>query len=272
MKIKLLSFLLCGTLLTACGTATRINADGSPNGDLHWPNPDKVTFDHHRGTFPNLENLVNVRPGMTRDQLYNLLGRPHFTEGFHVREWNYLFYFNTPGQGTNNVSTCEYKVLFDKDKYAQNFYWKAVDPENGVCPPFAKHQETFNLSADALFAFDRSNASDITGDGHAKLDELAQKLQNFAQISSIKITGYTDRLGSESYNQTLSQARAETVAAYLTERGIKADSITATGLGENNPVVQCNNGNRQALIACLAPNRRVEIQVDGFGYSKQSDM
>lgn len=265
MKLKSLSLLACAAVLTACGTGTKLHADGSPAGELYWPHLDKVQFDHHLGTFPNLENLANVRPGATRDELYHLLGRPHFSEGFHVREWNYVFYFNTPGRGANGVSTCEFKVLFDKDKYAQHFYWKAIDPADGVCPPFVKKKEDVNLAADALFAFDRSSAGDITGDGRRKLDALAARLQQFSQISSIKITGYTDRLGSDAYNRALSQARAETVAAYLAAQGVQADSMTAVGLGESHPVVQCHNSSHKALIACLAPNRRVTIEIEGFG-------
>src|SRR5690606_5044560 len=46
----------------------------------------------HTGSYPNIDNLRQVGDGITRDQLYDLLGRPHFAEGFRVREWDYLFH------------------------------------------------------------------------------------------------------------------------------------------------------------------------------------
>lgn len=250
-------------LLTACA-GTKLNADGSPNGELHWPDPQDVEFEHGKGTFPNLENLSKIRAGMSRDQLYDLIGRPHFTEGFHVREWNYLFYFNTPNLGTDGVSTCEYKVLFDKDLLAQNYYWKPIDPVDGFCPPSGKKQDTYTLSADALFAFDRSDLDAVNAKGHAELQNLARELKQFVEINQITITGHTDRLGDAQYNRQLSQRRAESVREYLIGEGIPADKIKTQGMGENNPVQSCSQSKRHELIACLAPNRRVEVMVDGY--------
>lgn len=265
MNTKFIYFISCALALSACSSGTKINADGSPNGDLSWPDISKITMDNGRGIFPNLENLSNIRAGMTRDQLYELLGRPHFTEGFRVREWNYLFYFNTPNHGTNGVTTCEYKILFDKNKYAQNFFWKAIDPENATCPPIVKQQANINLGTDALFAFDRSDIEDITGDGYQKLDALANQLKQLSQVNEIHIVGYTDHIGSAAYNLALSSARAKTVRDYLLSNGVQANNISAVGKGETNPVVQCNQVNRQALVRCLAPNRRVEIKIEGYG-------
>ncbi|XXQ67860.1 outer membrane protein assembly factor BamE [Neisseriaceae bacterium B1] len=121
--------------LAACGsTGTHVKADGTSD-ELHWPKPESTTFNKDRGTFPNLENLSKIRSGMSKDQLYDLIGRPQFNEGFRVREWDYLFHFNTPGQGTEGVTTCQYKVLFDSQKYARSFHWRTVDPVDAVCPP-----------------------------------------------------------------------------------------------------------------------------------------
>lgn len=262
---KYLLLSLTAALLSACGTATKINADGSPNGELHWPDPEEVEFEHGKGTFPNLENLSKIRAGMSRDQLYDLIGRPHFTEGFHVREWNYLFYFNTPGLGTDGVSTCEYKVLFDKDLLGQNYYWRPIDPVDGFCPPSGEKKGIYTLNADALFAFDRSDLQAINAKGREELQHLADELKTFAEVRHITITGHTDRLGDDAYNAGLSLRRAETIKAYLVSEGLPAAKISAQGMGENNPVVQCSEINRQSLIACLAPNRRVEVAVDGYG-------
>ena len=121
--------------LAACGSAgTHVNSDGTAD-KLSWPKPSSTSFNKDRGTFPNLENLGKIHSGMSKDQLYDLIGRPQYSEGYRVREWNYLFHFNTPGQGTEGVTTCQYKVLFDTQKYARSFHWRAIDPENAVCPP-----------------------------------------------------------------------------------------------------------------------------------------
>ena len=57
---------------------------------------------------------------MNKDQIYELIGRPHFQEGLYgVREWDYLFNYRENGEH----KTCQYKILFDKDKNAQSFFW-----------------------------------------------------------------------------------------------------------------------------------------------------
>lgn len=69
-----------------------------------WPKWDWVTLNNTKGTFPDLQSLSQVRTGMTKDQLYYLLGRPHYNDGWRPVEWNYLFHFHTPGQGTDDVT------------------------------------------------------------------------------------------------------------------------------------------------------------------------
>ena len=74
------------------------------------------------------------------------------------------------------------------------------------------------------------------------------------------ITGYTDRLGSDAYNQKLSERRAAAVKTYLSGKGIEANRLTAQGKGETNPIVTCTETNKAQLIKCLEPNRRVEVE------------
>lgn len=265
------------TVLSACGTGTKISANGTTD-DPKWPKWDSVTFNKDRGTFPDLtalnvveQGLNKAEPGkfgMTKDQLYYLLGRPHYDEAWRPREWNYLFHFHTPGQGTDDVTTCQYKVTFDEHMFARAGYWNAVDPEDAACPPALKNRQLsrYTLSADALFAFDRSGMGDLNAKGKQDLDELAAKLKTFDQLNGITVVGHTDYLGSDAYNMDLSQRRAITVRQYLINQGLPANLIRAIGVGESQPVKQCaNTGNRSALIACLHPNRRVEVEVDGSG-------
>lgn len=125
-------------------------------------------------------------------------------------------------------------------------------PQPAPAPQFEK----YTFSATELFAFDSAELRMP----QPKLDELATLLNTESDIDQIVITGHTDRLGAESYNQALSERRARAVKNYLVSRGVSADRLRAEGKGETSPVVQCDNQARSALIRCLQPNRRVEVE------------
>jgi OOP family OmpA-OmpF porin len=93
-----------------------------------------------------------------------------------------------------------------------------------------------------------------------KLNAIADALSRDTQVNNVVISGYTDRLGSDKYNQALSQRRADAVKDYLTGKGVASNRLSAQGKGESNPVVQCSQTKRAALIQCLEPNRRVEVE------------
>jgi outer membrane protein OmpA-like peptidoglycan-associated protein len=121
--------------------------------------------------------------------------------------------------------------------------------------------EKITLAADAYFDFDRATLKPA---GRAKLDKLVEKIGRYEHVEAIHITAYTDRLGSEPYNLNLSDRRAYAVMNYLVNHGISAGKIDARGMGEANPVVGCEGVRpRAALIECLAPNRRAEIDIVG---------
>ena len=143
-----------------------------------------------------------------------------------------------------------------------------------VPPPAAPVRvERIVLNASALFRFDRSAEADLLPQGRAELDALAAKLGDaYASVESIALVGHTDRLGSEAYNDRLSQARADTVKAYLQGKGIAAD-ITAIGRGEAVPVKNCPGGDiaTRALTECLQPNRRVAVTITGTPRERAAD-
>ncbi|MBF0751785.1 MULTISPECIES: porin OmpA [unclassified Pasteurella] len=134
----------------------------------------------------------------------------------------------------------------------------------GAAPVVAPEvvSKTFNLNSDVTFAFGKAN---LKPQAQATLDGIYSEI---AQVNSAKVAvaGYTDRIGKDAANLKLSQRRADSVANYLVAKGVAAQDITATGYGAANPVTGATCDavkGRKALIACLAPDRRVEIAVNG---------
>jgi OOP family OmpA-OmpF porin len=124
-------------------------------------------------------------------------------------------------------------------------------------PPPPARFEKVTMSATELFAFDSAKLAP----NQPKLDDMAKLLNDNPSISGITITGYTDRIGSDKYNQKLSEQRANSVKAYLVGKGVSADRLTAQGKGKANPIVACDGKmKRPELIKCLEPNRRVEVE------------
>jgi outer membrane protein OmpA-like peptidoglycan-associated protein len=97
-----------------------------------------------------------------------------------------------------------------------------------------------------------------------KLDSLADALKSEENLRGVHIVGYADRLGSEEYNQALSQKRAQEVEAHLREQGYLGETKADTRwLGESEPITQCpENMSRKEKIACLQKDRRVEVELD----------
>ncbi|MEO7559723.1 MAG: OmpA family protein [Nitrosospira sp.] len=123
--------------------------------------------------------------------------------------------------------------------------------------------EKVSLSADELFDFDKAV---LKPGGKQALDDLVGKLGGI-KYDTIVAIGYADRIGADEYNKKLSLRRAEAVKAYLVkEKGIPADKIFTDGKGEANSVTgdTCKGTKAtKALIQCLQPDRRVEVEVAG---------
>ncbi|MDD5868843.1 MAG: outer membrane beta-barrel protein [Succinatimonas sp.] len=121
--------------------------------------------------------------------------------------------------------------------------------------------EKHNLAAGLLFPFDGSKLSAEGKQAIADVVTSSKDLQN----TEFAVYGYTDRIGSDAYNQTLSQKRADSVTTELQVQGV--NTVTASeGRGKADPVTgnKCDSvKGRQAVIDCLAPDRRVEIVVTG---------
>ena len=129
--------------------------------------------------------------------------------------------------------------------------------------PAAPSVQKITLASKALFDFDKAI---LKPEGKAVLDrEIVSRIKEVQKLELVLVTGHTDRLGSQQYNQKLSERRAAAVAAYLASRGVPKDKIETLGMGKTQPVpgVVCEQKNRKALIACLQPHRRVEVEVKG---------
>lgn len=260
-----LGLILAAGLLVACRSHAPA-ADGPADSTadstaVTFPEASKASL--KEGIYPDIADLRRFAPGMSKRQLYTLLGTPHFNEGmWGVREWNYLFNFRT-AQGAEYF-TCQFQVRFDNKGIAQGGYWKpescaaVLDPPRPPPPPAPAPlpEQPLRLAADALFGFD---SAVLSASGQQAVQGVLAQVREASQVQSIQVVGYTDRIGSAAYNQTLSQRRAEAVRMALVQGGVSAASISAEGRGAAEPLVQCDQRNRRELIACLAPNRRVQI-------------
>jgi len=134
--------------------------------------------------------------------------------------------------------------------------------------------EKVTLNSDVLFDFNKATLND---EGKQKLKELAGRIKD-ARVDEIDAAGHADRIGSDQYNQKLSEQRAQAVKDYLaSSTGLPADKIRAEGKGESEPVTgdQCKRmgperGSNRKLVQCLQPDRRVEIEVLGSRETRSS--
>jgi len=139
-----------------------------------------------------------------------------------------------------------------KDLCSQTQYGVRVD-EHG-CAIVVKKPEVIVLAGDVTFAY---NKAELTPQAMTSLDELVNQIDaNF--VKNIEIVGHTDSMGSEEYNQNLSEKRADSVASYLVVKGIPFDKIQKWGDGESTPISP-----NDTKIG-RAKNRRVEITITRF--------
>lgn len=142
-------------------------------------------------------------------------------------------------------------------------YWT---PANSIeeCDPVAKKgivSAKVSIQAETLFDFDKAT---IKPEGQIMLKNLMASIKGY-DIQLIVAYGYTDRIGTDAYNKKLSQRRAQAVQEFVVSNGSPTPDVYAEGRGERDPVTgnSCKNSNRKELIACLAPDRRVVVEIIG---------
>ena len=106
---------------------------------------------------------------------------------------------------------------------------------------------------DVLFDIGKANLRPAAREALAKLSGI---VLNYPELK-LTVEGHTDNTGSDEFNQTLSETRAGSVRDYLVQQGLHADSISATGLGKNDPIAD------NTTASGRQKNRRVEIIVSG---------
>ena len=168
----------------------------------------------------------------------------------------------TPAAAAKDPAGCE----CDKDLLPK----EVCEPKAAAAPAAAgaaaagpkPSGEKITVAADALFDF---NKAVLRPAGKAKLDELVSKAQAI-KLEVILAVGHTDRIGGDAYNQKLSEKRAAAVKEYLVSKGIEANRVYTEGKGEKQPVTgdKCKgNAPTKALIECLQPDRRADIEIIG---------
>jgi OOP family OmpA-OmpF porin len=126
-------------------------------------------------------------------------------------------------------------------------------PAPAAAPSPRPTSEKVSFASDTFFDFDKTV---VKPEGKAKLDALIGQIKGIA-LEVVIAVGHTDSVGSDKYNDRLSQRRADSVKAYLVSKGIEPNRIYTEGKGEKQPVA--SNKTQEGR----AKNRRVEIEVVG---------
>ncbi len=129
----------------------------------------------------------------------------------------------------------------------------APAPMPAPAPAPVPTSEKVSFAAEALFDFDKSV---VKPEGKAALDDLLVKLQGMNTEVMVTV-GHTDSVGSDAYNQKLSQRRADAVKAYIVSKGIDASRVYTEGKGESQPIADNKTAEGRAK------NRRVTVEVVG---------
>ena len=201
-----------------------------------------------RSSGVDVSRAGQIRQGQSQASVLQQLGEPFAKTSIDQNEgWEYQL--SLPLQDGRSIIVCQFMVVYDSNASVQDTYWRRPQ-----CA--SKAQQAFNGDR---FGFNESTLSPALID---QLQHVVLAARQQPQPYRMTVVGYTDRLGNATYNQKLSERRAQNAARYLAGQGIPRQFITYEGRGEADPLVACNNAlPRAELIECLAPNRRVAVQI-----------
>lgn len=189
-----------------------------------------------------------AKPGYTADQSTDAVTRNNYGECWRTN------YFDKASQGLVECG--------DKEA-AKPAPAPVVEAPK---PVMVAVKEKVTLSAKVLFDFDKAA---LRADAKNELDPLVNRLKGDANLKSVEVAGHTDYLGSEKYNQALSQKRADAVKNYFVAAGVPAEKVSSVGKGETEAKLteECKTKKLKKKAdrnACLEGDRRVELTIDTF--------
>jgi len=114
-------------------------------------------------------------------------------------------------------------------------------------------REPINISEKAQFDFDQAV---LRAEDKQRLDAAVAQMKTLPEDATIQVTGYTDSVGTEEYNQELSMRRAQAAKDYLVSNGVAENRIVLSGMGESNPIASNDTAEGRAM------NRRVEVAAE----------
>jgi len=168
----------------------------------------------------------------------------------------------TPAAAAKDAAGCECdKDLLSAEACGVKPVTQTATPTGPVTGPKPDNTK-ITVAADALFDF---NKAVLRPEGKAKLDDVVAKAKAI-KLEAILAVGHTDRIGGDAYNQKLSEKRAAAVKAYLVAKGIEANRVSTEGKGKKQPKTgdTCKGTKKsKALIDCLQPDRRVDLEIIG---------
>ncbi|MEE9927011.1 OmpA family protein [Microvirgula aerodenitrificans] len=186
-----------------------------------------------------------------------------FSANAYATKPGYTVDQSTDAVTRNSYNECWRTSYFDKakDGLVECGDAAAKQAPSAVMVPV---KEKISLSAEVLFDFDKAT---LRQDGKKALLEVADKIKaKGAKLVGVEVTGFTDYLGSDKYNQALSERRANTVRNEIVAYGVAPEKVTAVGKGESEAKMtqecQAKKFKKRAdLKACLAPDRRVDVDI-----------
>lgn len=208
--------------------------------------------------------IPNVHLGDTEKDINSLLGSPYSVEHLDFGSfWDYNVSIPT---SVESFMGCQYRLEFDEQGLLKDADWRKSVCDlmyrqyiGGDVNENEQRLEVFSLMSDVLFSFNKYQLSD---GGQLSLDKFIDQLLERYHNPVVTITGHTDRLGSKQANLNISKLRAREVGNRFLAKGLAKQNLLIKGVGDSSPIVVCADDQKDsALINCLAPNRRVEIEI-----------
>ena len=211
-----------------------------------------------RGRLIEPGGIAQVTNGISQGEVQELLGQPVASYEGDAQQW-WFYNINLPlSEDMNDYWVCQYRVTFDDQARVSGAEWRRSQCKTRY-NEFLQSQGVV-LSGDMLFPFD---SAELTPAGQHKMHSMVELISNDFDQPEILVVGHADRIGSDTYNDELSQRRADAVGDYFISRGVPGEWISTIGRGESQPLVSCDGTQAtKAVKHCLQPNRRVHITIE----------